>query len=366
MYNKLSENKTCLFLFDKAHRQGTTTATLGRKVLNFPNDSFNANFIVAIHPRNGVEQQYTFDAATHKMLQVNGQPLQGLCTSEMIVLSWYGFDFKDKWAHFVAGKTFDASPKWIFKKDDYTMRTPLPTISATQSANTDIAAITPQSLLNYGNDYNFQMSVDFDFTGASYVNANHSKNPHRSFHRNSGIKIYGLFEVQIYDTNSLLALGNDLQWATHPVDANGNRPSDNQSVMALWKANPFRWQNIRYPNGDGVSVNGVMKTGDTGYEYVAACASGIPYQCGSWRNKTITDLQNVQNVKHIDISLQWKTTNNEIAIITTNGESNDVQYGTGGSFGEKLLNSTDKTIHLQGHWGSGVIFQQIVIQRSEN
>jgi hypothetical protein len=212
------------------------------------------------------------------------------------------------------------------------------------------------------------LGVDFDFTGETYVNAAHSKNPHRSFHRNSGIKIYGLFEVQIYDTNSLLALGNDLQWATHPVDANGNRPSDNQSVMALWKANPFRWQGIRYPNGDGVPVNGVMKTGnpnDTGYEYVAACASGIPYQCASWRNKTITDLENVQNIKHIDISFQWKP-NKKFVTITTNGESNEVQYGTGGSFEKKLSEPGYKSIYLQGHWGSGVIFKKIVINRFIN
>jgi hypothetical protein len=98
---------------------------------------------------------------------------------------------------------------------------------------------------------------------------------------------------------------------------------------------------------------------------VAACASGIPYQCASWRNKTITDLENVQNAKHIDIAFQWKP-NKEFIVVTTNGESNNVTKGTGGSFNESILESEDKTIHLQGHWGSGVLFQQIVIQRSEN
>jgi hypothetical protein len=82
--------------------------------------------------------------------------------------------------------------------------------------------------------------------------------------------------------------------------------------------------------------------------------------------KTITGLENVKNVKHIDISLQWKTDDEKIAIITTNDESNEIQYGTGGNFNAELLDSEDKTIHLQGHWGSGVIFQQIVIKRSEN
>jgi hypothetical protein len=85
----------------------------------------------------------------------------------------------------------------------------------------------------------------------------------------------------------------------------------------------------------------------------------------TWHNKTQADLENVQNIKHIDIVFQWNS-EKTLVVVTTNGESNEVTKGTGGSYKKELLDSTDWTIHLQGHWGSGVLFQQIVIQRSEN
>jgi hypothetical protein len=186
------------------------------------------------------------------------------------------------------------------------------------------------------------MSVDFDFTGVNYVNADNAKNPHRSFHCNSGIKIYGLFEVQIYDTASLLALP---QLETIAANQQGAP-----------KAN---WQGLQLPS------NGIKKTGDTSFESVSACVTGVPYLVNTWHNKTQADLENVKNVKHIDIALQWDP-DKEFIDVTTNGMSNDVTKGTGGNFNTDILNPEDKRIYLQGHWGSGVIFQQIVIQRSEN
>jgi hypothetical protein len=86
----------------------------------------------------------------------------------------------------------------------------------------------------------------------------------------------------------------------------------------------------------------------------------------TWHNKTQADLENVQNIKHIDIVFQWNPQKDKVNIITNGLQNEGIIYGTGSNFKTDILNPSNQTIHLQGHWGSGVLFQQIVIQRSSN
>ncbi|MDR2441449.1 MAG: hypothetical protein LBE12_18975, partial [Planctomycetaceae bacterium] len=317
------------FTFDDAHRQGTTTPHIGKKVIEFPNDCFSANFVVTIHPRQGVEQLYDFDTNTHKKLQYNGQQLQGLSTSEMIVLSWWGFEVQETVYCGVANG-------WVFDKQQYTMRTPLPTNPANNSDSDANNNKSPISLLDY--DCNFSMTVDFDYVGNDYVNAENPKNPHRSFHRNSGVKIYNLYEIQIYDTASLLAV-SPLETMTNGV------PKTN-------------WQSQQIPS------NGIKKTGDTAFESISGCVTGIPYLANTWHGKTQNDLAGGVGRKSLNFTFT-RTLNNEENIVANIVSSNEsfpnLIYGTGGQYKTKLNNVTNRKLYIQNHWGSGVSFKTITI-----
>jgi hypothetical protein len=322
-----------IFEFDDAHRQGTPTPTLGRKVLEFPNDCFRANFIVAAHPRSGVEQQYEFRDANKKVLSYKDHDdtwkTLGLCTQEMTVRSWYGFMVPDE---------------WVFDKTAYTLRTPLPTINASASTSANNNA-SPESLLDYNCD--FSMQVGFDYVGTDYVagytnvTTPHNKNPHRSFHRNSGIKIYDLYEIQIYDTASLLA------------------QSSLETIGAGQQGSPMtNWQGVQLPS------NGIKKTGDTSFESISGCVTGIPYLANVWHSKTQTDLSEVTGRKTLDFTVVHGLVNgsNPCVTITSSGETfPNLEYGTGGKYSVMLKNTPLRKIFIQSHWGSGVSYSSISI-----
>jgi hypothetical protein len=312
------------FTFDDAHRQGTTTPNIGKKVIEFPNDCFSANFVVALHPRQGIAQTYQFDTNTHKQLQQNGQSLQNLCTSEMIVLSWWGFIVQEK---IYCG---DATG-WIFDKQQYTMRTPLPTNPVNNSDSGDNNNKSPISILDY--NCNFSMTVNFDYVGHSYVNADNPKHPHRSFHCNSGVKIYNLYEIQIYDTASLLS--------ESPLETMQN---------GVQKTN---WQNVQVPS------NGIKKSGDTSFESISGCVTNIPYLANTWHTKSQSDLTNVTNRKSLIFTFSLDDYN-----VTIENEVFPCNFGTGNQYKTSLSsNMFDRKIYLQNHWGSGVSFKKITINK---
>ena len=322
----------------------------GTRILEFPNDCFGDQFIVAVHP-------HLSELPARPAVPQHPNTVK---TSQIQVLSWQGFDFKDKWTAAVTnGPAFVSltNSKWIFDKDATgpgTMRTPLPTISATQSENTEKAnlALTPLSVLEYPEA--FKMVANFDFVGEPYVNAYssptqaHPKNPHRSFHRNSGVKIYGLFEMQIYDTAALLAEQPNLDTAGTVVT---------------------NWQDIQS------SANGIKKNGDTSYESISGCVTNIPYLSGRWHTATITELQQVAGRNQLDFDFipnEYEAGTFTIATRGDTGGNDDgdgrydkLKFGTGSKYKDSVLEEGVKKLHLQTHWGSGVLFKNITITKPQ-
>ena len=340
-------DKTLTFIGGAADGKDKTAKT----VLKFPYDCFTANFLVAAHPRKGDEIAYSFeDGSNKKKLFYQDRttatpnppwkPLPDeLHTKELLVLSWQGINFSDRNMWKLVGKGTQGDRKWVFDRTNYTMRTPLPTISDTESINTEQPA--PKSVLDY--EEKFHMTVVFDYVGAEYVNAVHAKNPHRSFHRNSGVKIYGIFEIQIYDTAALLAVGPLLE----EID---------NAQPASPKAN---WQSVQG------ATTGIEKVGDTAYESISGCVTNIPYQSNLWWNKTKTDLTSVTGRKKLDFN--FLPAGGLFNIETSDESYGNLQYGTGGSYNTLLFNANtlnpDRKLHLQAHWGSGVLFEKITITK---
>ena len=154
------------------------------------------------------------------------------------------------------------------------------------------------------------------------------------FFGNSGVKIFGIYEIQLFDVNALLnMLGQDL--------------SVNQS-------------------GRIVDANGYI--GDN----VGTFISGIPYDSP---NKTITDLnlasllQSSRNRVIINVT---RVSNDYTVSVSVNDcvtlPEQVITNGTGSNVGVTVASLSDpqKKIQIQSHWGSGVKFENVRITDKGN
>jgi hypothetical protein len=208
----------------------SATSSASRDIdVKFPDDCFSDNYIVAVHPCAGVVTEFYFgqDGKTLYHSPFIGQnssepqPVINEKTGKLLCVTWCGFEVKD--VHYLK-----APRGWGFNKPDYFLRTPLPIyvpienglvvpssqdqclVGKTGSTSTS-AANDPISHLHYINDFTMNVTYRFDnYTSATgeYVvpvdnGAAQAKHPCPSFFRNSGVYIYGKYEVQIFDTRSI-------------------------------------------------------------------------------------------------------------------------------------------------------------------
>lgn len=353
-------------------------------VLKFPLDCYRSDFFVALHPRANETSAYRFNGNGTQVQYIehlfNGTPLEpqnlpdSMDTSTIQVLSWFGFTFPDE---------------WVFNAEGYTMRTPEPT----GTLNGQSASMNPDKLAESILDYEeaFVMNVNFDFVGPTYViplktaTEAHSKHPHRSFHRNSGIYIYKLIEVQIYDTAGLIDSPLN-HFLTVNLSENAEKPSievanltdgsvqnlnirnvdnshfaiklleNNQAKRAIQQA---VWQ------GNWEWHNGVECSNDSWAENISGCVTGILYHNNFWKSQNFSTLNAIQNRTSVSFTFTpYKETNTYD--ITGSGIENcmGLGFGTGTSNGLKAFGDhTTNKLYLQNHWGSGVKFQQISITK---
>jgi hypothetical protein len=152
------------------------------------------------------------------------------------------------------------------------------------------------------------------------------------------VKIFDLYEIQIYDTASLLAVA-----PLETVYSGTNRPKAN------WQTNqPYS--------------SGIKKTGDTSFESISACVTGIPYLAESWHNKTQADLASVSGRKSLDFTCTFNGATS-VTIVSAGETFANLVNGTGGKYNVSLSQTSDRKLYLQSHWGSGVVFQNITLQK---
>jgi hypothetical protein len=193
------------------------------------------------------------------------------------------------------------------------------------------------------------MIADFAFVGATYVQGI-GQVQKRTFHRNSGVYIYNLIEMQIYDTVSLLNAGNLLEIATSNIQNPGTLPPQDRPPKV-------NWQNVQS------YTNGVKLVGDGLFESVSACVTGIPYLAQSWHTKTLADLQSVQNRFGLNFTFSLNTGKTVATIVSAGETFSNLAYGTGSKYNILLAENTNWKLYLQSHWGSGVKFQNVTLQK---
>ncbi|MDR1480887.1 MAG: hypothetical protein LBJ00_18335, partial [Planctomycetaceae bacterium] len=196
-------------------------------------------------------------------------------------------------------------------------------------------------------DFSFVKNTEQDYP-QGYIRPDHTNQNEQDdkadrlqmdFCGNSGVKIYGVYEIQIFDTEALV---------------------DGMLINAAGKVENglITDQTIGGRKYKGTAVNKVI--------------SGIPY--GKSDKTTYNDLIAAKNTQlatnHMRIDFKKNANASfHIRVFMNNAvvhffEDMNVQYGTGDS-GSKIelatLPTEKKKIYLQSHWGSGVTFSNITI-----
>jgi len=339
--NQKKDNRQSLAFSHNTQKLTMTNAVWAKRAVVTFQEGLGDNFIVAVHPNNGVAAKYRFDTDGKTLLFYGSSRVVNteMRTPILYVGAWNGFKV----------------PKvWLFDEANYHIKTPEPTDMLNQQSTDASNSKSPVSILDF--DRNFRMQVGFDYYGPTYVTplvgtSPHSKHPHRSFHRNSGVYIYDLIEMQIFDTAALLA-ATPLE--TIILAPNGTHPTGIPTAA---------WQNATYPS------NGIKRTGDTAYETISGCVTGIPYQAQSWHTKTQANLLGVSGRKSLDFNFTLNS-NKTIATIVSEQETFNLEYGTGTGklnnverYKIPLAGNANWKLYLQSHWGSGVVFKNIMLQK---
>jgi len=210
---------------------------------------------------------------------------------------------------------------------------------------------------------NFEINVKFDLVGDEYVHAKHQTDRSPSFFRNSGIYIFGVYEIQIFDTNALLAAigrgevertGNNNEYFQFVGNQNSDSiQHENKCVTAIPYGMPptgfgqvLNVSPARYDFND--VKNWIKETGnDMTIEVERLPAKMLPNDIFK-----VTNLPDMQQIR-VKVILN-KGASNEI--VTWDGT---LTGATGGNNGER----GDGYIWLQAHWGSGVMFTDVTITR---
>jgi len=314
------------------------TNTHTRKVIvGFERKSFGDNFIIAVHPNFMVADKYRFSSDGETLLRPgsNESVPETMRTSVLHVAAWEGFK---------------VPLTWLYNEAKYEIATPEPTHAPNQSTSVhNNSNVSPVSVLDF--DCNFRMRANFDYYGPAYIvplNPNlapHPKHPHRSFHRNSGVYIYDLIEMQIFDTAALLA---SVPLETVVLNPSGQHPVGIPEV---------NWKGSAHPS------NGIKVTGDTAFESISGCVTGIPYLAESWHAKTQANLAGVAGRKSLDFTISMNTGKTIATIDTAEETFAGLTHGTGGRWNKLLADNTNWKIYLQSHWGSGVIFKNATLDK---
>jgi hypothetical protein len=384
--------------------------------VKFPEDCFSDNYIVAVHPGDGVVTEFYFgqDGETLYHSPFIGQnppvpqPVYDEKTKTLLCVTWCGFEVKD--VHYLK------TPRgWVFNKPEYSLRTPLPLyvpiengliVSSNQDqclvgkigSTSTSAANDPISHLNYTNAFTINTTYRFDnYTPATgeYVvpvvsGAAQAKHPCPSFFRNSGVYIYGKYEVQLFDTrsiNKLLgqgitngALFNELKTRTNTDRIAAelkNADPDTHAISGINKKRIEIWEFENTIRLKEWSTNGSSTTNGTFKRYpdyaVDRNINGIPY--GRDKSPRASGDTSDYSIPNTAVALGEENT---LTIETINPTNNSIGLKISGSVANTWEgNLTSQTgsngeqqvhgkIYLQSHWGSGVIFKSITINNNSS
>ena len=216
---------------------------------------------------------------------------------------------------------------------------------------------------------NFDITVNFDLVGNHYIHAIHSTDPSPSFFRNSGIYIYGAYEIQIFDTAALMEYVDRIDeykvMHTPGVDfkfalGTASEP-ENRCVSGVpYKRNPSGYgQMSNDPNRYDFDVvkNWIQESGNVMTIKVRPIVPRTMLPIS--REVNGVDVHHDVPEIHVEVELNGITTwkGNPAIVIPENPPNPAVKEPTG----KNEWNIEEGHIWLQAHWGSGVKFTDVVI-----
>jgi hypothetical protein len=335
--------------------QNFTTSNVRKAIVEFTEDCFGDNFIVAAHPNLDIAGTYHFkddidDQASDEEKQEQGKTL--LRPQSQAVLET---NLRTSVLHVAAWNGFKVPKDWIYNEALYSIETE--TIDTILAKGGESYA---KSVLKLNA---FELNIQYDFDRSrgddGYVlPSTQTGNPKLSFVANSGVKIgsilgasAGAYEISILDMDAMVDL------------AGGIDSFKNNQVL---QANSVNTCQIYVQNYTDEPLNCLMNGIGYGKEY----SKMEPYVTAStnadsnvtldqywekfWNtlNNNVDDT-NLYNNMTINYDLNKKLS------VTLNSQTDYFVDQSPASLNNTTTN--DGHLYLQSHWGSGVVFASATI-----
>ncbi len=349
-----------------------TTSNVRKAILEIPSESFGDNLIVAAHPNDGVQDEYEFQSDKQSLrhdARVGpdvplGAPYR---TSILYVAAWNGLKLPEAWK---------------FDEANYKITTPAPNIAsfdpsteipgysglgvgpAATGEGQDATSInlTPENHKLGG----FTIEFDYDFVNkdngnGGYVHALKNDNllTKLGFVGNSGVK-FGDFEASILDVDAMVStaggIGKFLHTPATGLTLNGEKVN----------IPPFKEENIGgFMTGVKYGIDLVVDPIDTvavsDFDNAANNADGDNSDDNPLWEKVYNAIEKNQmrskeTANHMRVKATPETAGFFTVVIFLNGDKSYEETSV-------VLSGVEQ-IHLQAHWGSGVKFYNMDVDKT--
>ncbi len=350
-----------------------TTSNVRKAILEIPSEAFGDNLIVAAHPNEGAQDEYGFDPDGHSLLHdtrseddvLLGAPYR---TSILYVAAWNGLKLPEAW------KFNEANYKITTPAPDIASFDPLTEIPGYTGPGVGPAAteegqdatsinVTPENQKLDG----FTIEFDYDFVNKDngndgYVHAfkdGQALLTRLGFVGNSGVK-FGDFEASILDINAMISTAGDITDFQH-TPASG-LTLDGKKINIP----PFKEENIGgFMTGVkyGVELKDNLTDNVEPKDYDAADKNadgdnrdGNP----EWEKVYNAIVENQKRSLETGNHMKVKETPE------TGGTFTVEIWHNGSSYKETSVELVGKVeqLDLQSHWGSGVMFYNMDVDKT--